>query len=253
MKFLLVEDNHALSFCLSGLLGQSGNVVEQAFSGEEALQLLLTQTYDAIFLELDLPGIKGLALLKYLRKNNITVPVLIMSSHGRMGEMIECFNQGADDYLKPPYSFPEIEARLSAIVRRSMGRASPVVSCGSLQYDAISKRFSSSGIEMLFPPREHAVLELMISAQGRTFSKKELAEGLCTLEDWISPKALEIYFTRIRRKIEHTGAQITTFRGRGYMLSFDCSSKPVVAAPAKVHPVLTGAQWRSERTSSLFS
>lgn len=220
MKLLLVEDNRELSSWLSRLLNQSGYAVEQAFTGEEAAHFLITQAYDAILLDLTLPGIKGQALLKSLRKKNNEVPVLIISAQDTLQDIIEHLNLGADDYLAKPFDIQELEARLRSLLRRASGKTNPVIACGALHYDSNSKQFSSHGNSMNLTPREHAVLEALIRQPGKTVSKKELTDGLFTLNDTVSPKALEIYIVRLRKKIENSGAQIITLRGLGYMLTY---------------------------------
>lgn len=220
MKLLLVEDNRELSSWLSRLLAQSGYAVEQAFTGEEAAHLLITQNYDAILLDLTLPGIKGQTVLKQLRYKNNQVPVLIISALDTLSDIIENLNLGADDYLAKPFDIQELEARLRSLLRRSSGKTNPIVACGELSYDSNSKKFSSHGDDINLTPREHAVLEALIRQTGKTVSKKELADGLFTLEDAVSPKALEIYIVRLRKKIEGSGAQIITLRGLGYMLTY---------------------------------
>jgi two-component system response regulator TctD len=219
MKLLLVEDNRDLSSWLTRLLTQSGYAVEQAFTGEEASQFLLTQSYNAILLDLTLPGVKGQTLLKNLRRRNDDVPVLIISAQDKLQDIIEHLNLGADDYLAKPFAIEELEARLRSLLRRASGKANPVLSCGALHYDTNSKLFSHSGMALSFTPREHAVLELLIRSPGKTVSKNYLAESLCTLDDSVSAKALEVYIVRLRKKIENTGAQIITLRGLGYMLT----------------------------------
>lgn len=221
MKLLLVEDNRELSSWLTRLLAQSGYAVEQAFTGEEALHFLLTQSYDAILLDLTLPGVKGQAVLKNLREKNNEVPVLIISASDTRDDIIENLNFGADDYMAKPFDIQELEARLRSLLRRSSGKANPVITCGALSYDSNSKKFSSHEHELNLTPREHAVLEALIRRSHKTVSKKELADGLCTLNDMVSAKALEIYIVRLRKKLEDSGAQIITLRGLGYMLTYD--------------------------------
>ncbi|HXA46783.1 MAG TPA: response regulator [Burkholderiaceae bacterium] len=221
MKLLLVEDNRELSSWLTRLLTQSGYAVEQAFTGEEGAHLLLTQSYDAILLDLTLPGMNGQEVLKNLRNKNNEVPVLIISAQDTLGDIVENLNLGADDYMAKPFDIQELEARLRSLLRRSSGKANPIVSCGSLSYDSNAKIFSSHGKDLNLTPREHAVLEALIRRIGKTVSKKDLADGLFTLEDTVSPKALEIYIVRLRKKLENSGAQIITLRGLGYMLTYD--------------------------------
>jgi two-component system response regulator TctD len=219
MKLLLVEDNRDLSFWLTRLLNQSGYAVEQAFSVKEASHFLLTQSYNAVLLDLTLPDQNGQAVLKSLRSRNNDVPVLIISAQDQLQDIIGSLNLGADDYLVKPFNIQELEARLRSLLRRASGKTNPVLTCGALQYDTNSKVFSCRGIDLTLTPREHAVLEALIRVPGKTVSKKDLADSLFTLNDTVSPKALEIYIVRLRKKIENTGAQIVTLRGLGYMLT----------------------------------
>lgn len=220
MKLLLVEDNRELSSWLTKLLIQSGYAVEQAFTGEEASQFLLTQSYNAILLDLMLPGMKGQTLLKQLRSKNNDVPVLIISAQDKLQDIIEHLNLGADDYLAKPFDIKELEARLRSLLRRASGKTNPVLSCGALHYDTNSKQFSCAGTTLALTPREHAVLEALIRFPGKTVAKQDLVDSLFTLEDTVSVKALEIYIVRLRKKIENSGAKIITLRGLGYMLTY---------------------------------
>ncbi|PRC94151.1 response regulator [Solimicrobium silvestre] len=220
MKLLLVEDNRELSTWLTRLLQASGYTIEQAFSGEEAMLLLRTQCYDAILLDITLPKINGQTILKNLRSKNNEVPVLIISASAALGDMVENLNLGADDYLAKPFDIAELEARIRSLLRRASGKLNPIISCGNLRYDSNSKIFSSQSFDLNLTPREHAVLEALMRQAGKTVDKKQLANSLCTLNDSISPKALEIYILRLRKKIDHSGAQIITLRGLGYMLSY---------------------------------
>ena len=224
MKILLVEDNRELSSWLTRLLTKSGYAVEQAFTGKEALHFLLTQSYDAILLDLTLPDVSGQAVLKNLRNLKNEVPVLIISALDTRGDIIENLNLGADDYMAKPFDIQELEARLRSLLRRSSGKTNPVISCGTLNYDSNSKIFSDHGKDLNLTPREHAVLEALIRHSGATVSKKDLADRLFTLNDTVSPKALEIYIVRLRKKMEDSSAQIITLRGLGYMLTYDDAS-----------------------------
>jgi two-component system response regulator TctD len=220
MKLLLVEDNQELSGWLTRLLTQSSFAVEQAFSGTDAAHLLMTQTYDAILLDLTLPGLNGQSLLRSLRSKQNQVPVLIISAQNSLQDIIEHLDLGADDYLAKPFDIQELEARLRSLLRRASGKAHPVICCGELSYDTNSKRFSSKGAPLSVTPREHAVLETLIRHCGKTVSKKALADNLCTLDEMVSDNALEIYIVRLRKKLEESGAQILTLRGLGYMLGY---------------------------------
>ena len=226
MKLLLVEENTDLSSWLTRLLNQSGYAVEQAFTGEQAAHLLALQEYDAILLDLTLPGLDGPTLLKRLRSKNNPVPVLIISAQDSLQAIIEHLNLGADDYLAKPFDIAELEARLRSLLRRASGKTNPMVACGELLYDSNSKQFFNRGEHLNLTPREHAVLEALMRQPGKTVSKKALADGLFTLNDTVSPKALEIYIVRLRKKIEHSGAQIITLRGLGYMLTYVAAEPP---------------------------
>lgn len=219
MKLLLIEDNRDLSAWLTRLLNQSGYAVEQAFSGEAGDTLLRTQTYDAVLLDLTLPLLSGQTLLRRLRGQDNGVPVLIISAQDTLQDIVEHLNLGADDYLAKPFDIQELEARLRCLLRRASGKASPVFNCGALSYDSNSKMFRIRDQPLVLTPREHAVLEALLRRAGKTVNKTELADNLVTLNDMVTPKALEVYVVRLRKKLEGSGAEIITLRGLGYLLS----------------------------------
>jgi two-component system response regulator TctD len=220
VKLLLVEDNLELSSWLTRLLEQSGYAVELAFNVAEARHLLLTQTFDAILLDLTLPDAQGQTVLTALRKAGNDVPVLIISAQDSLDTIVAHLNLGADDYLAKPFDIQELEARLRSLLRRASGKPTPLILCGALSYDTNSKQFCSHGATLSLTPREHAVLEALIRHAGKTVSKTALADQLFTLADTVSAKAMEVYIVRLRKKLEHSGAQIITLRGLGYMLTY---------------------------------
>jgi len=220
MKLLLVEDNQELAKSLVQLLSQSSYLVEHAKSGEEASSLLSTQTYDLVLLDLNLPDIKGQHLLKRIRSKNMDLPVLIISAQNDSKTIVENLDLGADDYITKPFQIDELEARMRTLIRRVNGKKSPVIACGDLTYDTNSKIFKNREQVIDLTPKEHAVLEMMILKLGKTISKQDFINSLYSINDFVSPSALEIYTLRIRKKITGSGAQIITLRGLGYMLSF---------------------------------
>ena len=228
MRLLLVEDNLELARSLVQLLSQSAYVVEHARTGEEASSLLDTQTYDLVLLDLNLPGIKGQHLLKRIRSHDADLPVLIISALNESKTIVENLDLGADDYITKPLQIDELEARIRTLIRRVNGKKSPVIHCGSLSYDTNSKMFRNHEQIIDLTPKEHAVLELLILKLGKTISKQEFINSLYSINDFVSPSALEIYTTRIRKKIQGSGAQIITLRGLGYMLSFVPNENPSI-------------------------
>ena len=221
MKLLLVEDNRELSSWLTRLLDQSGYAVEQAFTGDQADTLLRTQTYDAILLDLTLPVLNGQTLLRRLRAQDNSVPVLIISAQDSLQDIVEHLNLGADDYLAKPFDIQELEARLRSLLRRASGKGNPVYTCSELSFDSNSKIFRSHGRELNLTPREHAVLETLIARAGSAVSKEKLFGEVFSLGDEANIDAIDLYIHRVRKKLDSTApdaAVITTLRGIGYVL-----------------------------------
>jgi len=218
MKLLLVEDNRALSEWLARTLRADQYTVECAQDGLEADSLLRTETYDLVILDLALPGLDGREVLKRLRSRRSTVPVLILTAFDATRDRVEGLDFGADDYMVKPFEVHELEARIRALLRRTTQQRSPVFACASLLYDSVDRVFSAQGSPLPLTPREHAVLEVLIMKAGKAVSKKALAESLYSLDQDVSPEAIEIYIHRLRRKLEPGDAVIVTLRGLGYLL-----------------------------------
>lgn len=218
MKILLVEDNRPLSQWLARTLEADKYTVECAYTGGDADDLLRTETYDLVILDLALPGMDGREVLRRLRGRHNPVPVLILTAYGGTQERIEGLDTGADDYMAKPFEVHELEARMRALLRRSNQQKNPVLTCASLHYDSNARSFTLAGEALTLTPREHSVLELMMMKAGKTVSKQALASSIFSLDEDVSPDAIEIYIHRLRKKLEPGDAVIVTLRGLGYLL-----------------------------------
>lgn len=218
VRILLVEDNRQLAEWLARALRQSQFVVDCMHDGIEADHVLMTQTYAAVILDIALPRMNGMEVLRRLRQRGLKVPVLILTAQGAVQDRVQGLNLGADDYLPKPFELSELEARLRALIRRSHGRENPIVCCGSLSYDGNTRLFSNDGKSLALTPREHSVLEILMLDLGRTVSKEALSEQIFALDQDASADAIEIYVHRLRKKLEGINVAIVTLRGLGYML-----------------------------------
>ena len=218
MRILLVEDNRPLAEWLSRTLEQDKYTVDCAYDGEDADGMLLTQSYELAILDLSLPRLGGREVLKRLRARHDNLPVLVLTADNSLEGRVVLLNAGADDYMAKPFEVSELEARIRALLRRSSQNKNPVLQCGSLQFDSNSREFSIEGTSLQLTPREHAVLETLMTRTGKTVSKQALADSLFALEEEVSLDAIEVYVHRLRKKLEDSGASIITLRGLGYLL-----------------------------------
>jgi two-component system response regulator TctD len=217
MRILLVEDHPELCEWVAKALIQEGNVVDTTDRGDHAEHFLLTGEYDAVLLDLSLPGKDGLEVLRNLRARGSRVPVLIFTARGTVDDRIKGLDLGADDYLPKPFVLAELEARLKALLRRSAGQ-NPEVRLGELVYDSISRMSTVRGAPLALTPRELAVLEALLARVGRPVARDALFEKIFSMDQDARAEAIEIYVHRLRKKLEGSGAQITTVRGLGYMI-----------------------------------
>jgi two-component system response regulator TctD len=221
MRILLVEDHLELSRWLAKALEDANLTVECAMNGADADALLHTQEYALVILDLTLPKMDGLDVLKRLRARGSKAPVLILTARGGLNERVQGLNLGADDYLAKPFELAELEARVKALLRRSQGNEAITLLCGELSFDTVSRQFAYAGNAMSLTPREHAVLEALIIRRGQAVSKDKLFNEVFALDDDANLDAIEIYIHRLRKKLEQASAgavAITTLRGIGYML-----------------------------------
>ncbi len=218
MRLLLVEDDALLAEGLAGALRQSGFAVDWLGSGSQADTALLTQSYDALILDLNLPGLDGFEVLRRLRGRGGKLPVLILSAREGAGARVAGLNLGADDYLTKPFDLPELEARIRALIRRSQGLAAARLALGRVTLDTVARRVEAGGAAVDLTAREYGLLEILMQRPGQALSKQHLAERLCEWGEEMSGTAVEVHISRLRRKLEGGGLAIRSLRGFGYLL-----------------------------------
>jgi two-component system response regulator TctD len=219
MKLLLVEDNAELARWVVNLMQVENFAVDWAPDGEHAGTLLGTQRYDAVLLDMRLPGIGGKDVLARLRRRRDNVPVLMLTANGSTDDKVACFAAGADDYVVKPFDARELVARIKALIRRqSAGDQGQEIVCGDLQYLFDTREFRVRDELLTLRRREHAILETLILKQGKTVSKATLIDSVFSLDDEASADAIDIYIHRLRKHLAHSTARIMTLRGLGYIV-----------------------------------
>lgn len=219
MKVLVVEDEPRIAADISAALKGSGMVVDLATDGEDAWFKGDTESYDAAVLDLGLPKLDGLTVLKRWRTGGRRFPVLVLTARGVWTERVEGINAGADDYLPKPFEMEELLARLRALLRRSAGQATPVLNAGALSLDTRQMRISLSGVPIALSPLEYRLLSYLLHHAGRVVPPTELAEHLYDSGNDRDPNAIEVIVARLRRKIGSDA--IETRRGFGYLVPDD--------------------------------
>ncbi len=218
MHILLAEDDAVLADGLQQSLRGSGYAVDHVVSGTDADLALATKTFDLLILDLGLPKMSGIDVLKRMRAKKITTPVLILTAADSIGQRVQGLDLGADDYMPKPFDLAELEARIRALVRRKMGATSAMVQHGRLTFDQVSRSVFIDDVAVELSAREVALLEILIQRSGRLVSKEQLVEYLCEWEAEVSHNAIEVYIHRLRKKLEPAELKISTVRGLGYSL-----------------------------------
>jgi two-component system, OmpR family, response regulator TctD len=218
MRLLLVEDNRQLSDWVAKTLRSEKYTVDCVYSGDDADHVLRTEDYSLVILELALPKLGGLEILRKLRGRRSTVPVIILTANDTIDARVAGLNSGADDYLAKPFEMTELEARIRAHLRRANFHQPTVVECGALVFDSNGRQFTLAGEPLALTAREHAVLEALILRAGSTVSKASLTTTVFGFDDEANPNAIEIYVHRVRKKLAGSDISIVTLRGLGYVL-----------------------------------
>jgi two-component system OmpR family response regulator len=214
MRVLVVEDEAVLARQLAGALDQAGYAVDCAADGERADFMVQTEQYDAVVLDLGLPKIDGLTLLKRWREQGVATPVLVLTARGSWHEKVQGIDGGADDYVAKPFQMEELLARLRALIRRATGQVQPELRCGSVALNAKLARVTRDGAPVKLTSHEFRVLSYLMHHQGRVVSQSELTEHIYSQGFDRDSNTVEVFIARLRRKLG--GSFIETVRGLGY-------------------------------------
>ena len=220
MRILLAEDERELAIWLVRALGQSDFQVDWVDDGRMVRRSIKTMRYDALILDLGLPGLGGHDVLADLRDADERLPVLILTARDSLIERVSSLHEGADDFLAKPFELAELEARLIALIRRARGSDHPRFSCGPLAYDAGTKQFTLAHQPFSLTPREHAVLRVLIQRSGEPLSKQEILDRVFSDEQDVQPDAIEVLVHRLRKRLQPSPVNVKTLRGLGYVLEF---------------------------------
>jgi two-component system OmpR family response regulator len=216
MRILIVEDESALSRQLATALKDAGYVVDCAEDGERGDFLAQTERYDAILLDLGLPKIDGLTLLRRWRDAGIDVPVLVLTARGSWHEKVQGIDGGADDYVAKPFRMEEVLARLRALIRRASGHVTTEIRCGALTLDARAAKVTVNGVPVKLTSHEFLVLSYLMHHRGRLVSQGELMDHIYAEGSDRDSNTVEVFIGRLRRKL---GVPcIETVRGMGYRI-----------------------------------
>jgi two-component system OmpR family response regulator len=216
VKVLIVEDEPRIAADIERMLKASGMAVDVCRDGEDAWFKGGTENYDAAILDLGLPKLDGLQVLKRWRAEGRNFPVLVLTARGVWTERVEGINAGADDYLPKPFEMEELLARLRAIIRRTAGQAAPVLTAGDLTLDTRQMRVSQRGAPVALSPLEYRLISFLMHHAGEVVPATELAEHLYDTGTDRDPNAIEVIVARLRRKLGSSA--IETRRGFGYLV-----------------------------------
>ena len=214
MKVLVVEDQDRLAEQLSGSLEEAGYAVERAADGERADFLVGTERYDAVVLDLGLPRVDGLTLLRRWREAGNAVPVLVLTARGSWHEKVQGIDSGADDYVAKPFRMEEVLARLRALIRRASGQVTPLLRCGGVLLDPRLARVTLDGTPVKLTSHEFRVLSYLLHHRDRVVSQAELTEHIYAQDFDRDSNTVEVFIARLRRKLGP--GVIETVRGLGY-------------------------------------
>ncbi len=220
MRILVVEDERKIALFVQAGLKECGFVVDMVHRGDEALEIILDNHFDAVVLDIMLPGRDGLSILRVLRQKSNAVPVLILTARGAISEKVEGLDLGADDYLAKPFSIDELAARLRALIRRKSGENLVRYRVKDLILDVATRVGQRGARRIDLTTREFSLLECLMRAPGRVFSRTQLCQQVWEYHFDPESNLVDVYIQRLRRKIDdgEPGKLIQTVRGAGYRI-----------------------------------
>ncbi|MES2433460.1 MAG: response regulator [Pseudomonadota bacterium] len=218
MRLLVVEDDLPLAESLVTLLTSSGYAVDCMHDGASAEALAAVEQFDLVILDLNLPQMDGLSLLRAMRARSNPAAVMILTARGAAEDRVRGLDLGADDYMAKPFDVREFEARVRSLLRRQAGLRSATVTLGAVTLDLTKRQFSAADQPLDLPPRERALLELLLTRAGKVVTKEAIVQSLTSLDDMLSDNAIEQYISRLRRRIAPFGLGLRAVRGIGYLL-----------------------------------
>jgi len=249
MRILVVEDDAVLCDGLSRSLRRAGYVVDTAPDGKLADDLLSVHAFDLVVLDLGLPGLHGLEVLRRLRRRPSSAPVLILTARDEVEDRVAGLDLGADDYMVKPFNLAELEARVRALVRRAQCATAARLTHGALTLDTAARRAFVGTEALELSAREVALLEALLLGVGRVLSKDQLTDRLYGVGDGVGPNAIEVFVHRLRRKIEPAGVVIRTVRGLGYLVEKSDSRAATEVDPARRPGAVPRVESRPENHS----
>ncbi|WP_281857604.1 response regulator transcription factor [Litoreibacter halocynthiae] len=221
MRITLVEDNISLAKGIAYRLQDAGHAVDMLHNGQEAALFLKDDTSDLIILDINLPGMDGLELLKDLRSRGDMRPVILLTARAETEDRVIGLDAGADDYLIKPFEAAELEARVRALSRRRVTPQRQLQTFGPLSMDVGSRQLFAGDVELDLPRRELSVFEGLLAANGRLVSKSALLDHAYGVGTDVEDTVVEVYISRLRRRLKPFGVEIKTQRGLGYQLQIE--------------------------------
>ncbi|WP_266156983.1 response regulator transcription factor [Dyella silvatica] len=217
MRILLVEDHAELAHTIARRLRRGGHTVDWQADGMRASGLLEYERYDLVVLDIGLPRLDGIGILRHMRDRGDHTPALMLTARAEIEDRVSALDVGADDYLGKPFDFRELEARCRALLRRSQAHGVSVIHIGGLRLDHAARRLTLHGQPIDLPRREYSLLEMLIGQLGQVIDKQELTNRLFGFAEHGGPNAIELYVGRLRKRLGDTAVRIQTVRGVGYM------------------------------------